>query len=108
MAPEEARSGRQAGACQRDAQCRAVFIPAKPVCALVKRRYMYLKERCSETEDGSCNPYPWQMLVALGRDDLHKSYLGYTYCDDLEALGYIKMQGYGKDKKIFIIKDIDF
>ncbi len=70
--------------------------------------YMYLKERCSETEDGSCNPYPWQMLVALGRDDLHKSYLGYTYCDDLEALGYIKMQGNGKDKKIFIIKDIDF
>ena len=49
-----------------------------------------------------------KMLVALGRDDLHKSYLGYTYCDDLEALGYIKMQGNGKDKKIFIIKDIDF
>ena len=43
------------------------------------------------------------MLVALGRDDLHKSYLGYTYCDDLEALGYIKMQtsvykGYKQDK----------
>ena len=70
--------------------------------------YMYLKERCAETEDGSCNPYPWQMLVTLGRDDLHKSYLGYTYCDDLEALGYIKIQGYGKDKKIFITKDIDF
>ena len=69
---------------------------------------MYLKERCSETEDGSCNPYPWQMLVALDRDDLYKSTLVFTYCDDLEALGYIKMQGYGKDKKIFIIKDIDF
>ncbi len=54
--------------------------------------------------DGLCE----QMLVALGRDDLHKSYLGYTYCDDLEALGYIKMRGSGKDKKIFIIKDIDF
>ena len=75
---------------------------------LTPKLYMYLKERCSETEDGSCNPYPWQMLVALGRDDLHKSYLGYTYCDDLEALGYIKMQGYGKNKKIFIIKEIDF
>lgn len=59
--------------------------------------YMYLKERCTETEDGSCNPYPWQMLVAFGRDDLHKYHLG-----------YIKMQGYGKDKKIFTIKDIDF
>ena len=42
MAPEEARSGRQAGACQRDAQCRAVFMPAKTVCALVKRRYFHL------------------------------------------------------------------
>lgn len=21
--------------------------------------YMYLKERCAETEDGSCNPYLW-------------------------------------------------
>lgn len=70
--------------------------------------YMSLKERCSETEDGSCNPYPWQILVALDRDDLYKSNLVYTYCDDLEALGYIRMQGYGKDKKIFIIKDIDF
>ena len=60
----------------------------------------YLRQR----EVPSSNP----MLVALGRDDLHKSYLGYTYCDDLEALGYIKMQGNGKDKKIFIIKDIDF
>lgn len=70
--------------------------------------YMSLKERCSETEDGSCNPYPWQMLVALDRDDLYKSNLVYTYCDDLEALGYIRTQGYGKDKKIFIIKDIDF
>ena len=29
---------RQAGACQRDAQCRAVFMPAKTVCALVKQR----------------------------------------------------------------------
>lgn len=60
--------------------------------------YMSLKECCAESEDGSCNPYPWQMLVALGRDDLHKSHLGYTYCDDLEALGYIKMQGYGKKR----------
>ena len=34
MASEEARSGRQAGAYQRDAQCRAVFIPAKAVCLL--------------------------------------------------------------------------
>ena len=42
MAPEEVRSGRQAGACQRDAQCRAVFMPAKTVCALVKRRYFHL------------------------------------------------------------------
>ena len=39
MASEEARSGRQAGAYQRDAQCRAVFIPAKAVCALVNRKY---------------------------------------------------------------------
>ena len=51
--------------------------------------YMYLKERFSETEDGSCNPYPWQMLVALGRDDLHKSptvtiskHLGISRCKD--------------------------
>ena len=70
--------------------------------------YMYLKERCDESEDSCCNPYPWQMLVALGRDDLHKSYLGYEYCDDLEALGYIRMAGYGKNKKIYITKEIDF
>lgn len=56
--------------------------------------YMYLKERCTETEDDSCNPYPWQMLVAIGRNDLHKPYLlVYEYCNDLETLGYIKMTG---------------
>ena len=31
----QGRGRRQAGACQRDAQCRAVFIPAKAACALV-------------------------------------------------------------------------
>ena len=70
--------------------------------------YMYLKKRCAEGADGSCNPYPWQMLKALGRDDLHKSFLGYEYCDDLEALGYIRMEGYGKEKKIFVTKELDF
>ena len=55
-----------------------------------------------------CNPYSWQMLKALGRDDLDKSYLGYEYCDDLEALGYISMEGYRKEKKIFVTKEIDF
>ena len=39
MPPEEVRSGRQAGACQRDAQCQAAFMSAKTVCALVKQRY---------------------------------------------------------------------
>ena len=42
--------------------------------------YIYLKRRCAETEDGSCNSYPWQMLVALGRDDLHKSWLFFKLC----------------------------
>ena len=29
MPPEEVRSGRQAGACQRDAQCQGAFLSAK-------------------------------------------------------------------------------
>ena len=45
MAPEEARSGRQAGACQRGAQSRAVFISAKAVSALAKRRYIHHRGR---------------------------------------------------------------
>lgn len=41
MASEEARSGRQAGACQRGAQSWTVFISAKAVSALAKRRYIH-------------------------------------------------------------------
>ena len=70
--------------------------------------YMFLKEQCDESNNNYCNPYPREMLMALGRNDLYKSYLGYEYCDDLEALGYIRMQGSGKDKKVFITKEIDF
>lgn len=61
--------------------------------------YMFLKERCDESNNGYCNPYPREMLMALSRNDLYKFYLGYEYCDDLKALGYIRMQGSGKDKK---------
>ena len=70
---------------------------------------MYLKERCTEAENGSCNLYSWQMLVALGGENPHKSQLGYTYCDDLGAVGYIKIHhGDSKDKKTFITREIYF
>ena len=39
MLLEEAWSGSQAGAYQRDTQCWAAFMSAKTVCAFVKRRY---------------------------------------------------------------------
>lgn len=70
--------------------------------------YMFLKERCDQSGAGYCNPYPSELLAAIGRSDLYKSYLGYEYCDDLEALGYIRMEGYGKEKKIYVIKPLDF
>lgn len=70
--------------------------------------YGYLKASCEGSKERYCNPYPRELLMAIGRTDLYNSYLGYKYCDDLEALGYIKTEGYGKNKKIYITKEIDF
>lgn len=70
--------------------------------------YMFLRERYDQSGTGYCNPYPSGLLAAIGKSDLYKSYLRYEYYDELEALRYIRMEGCGNKKQIYVIKPLDF
>lgn len=71
--------------------------------------YEFLKRECDYSEDGTCNPYPWQVNdAAYPGEYKQNSHVGFEYCRDLEQLGYISISGSGADKKIRITKKLDF
>lgn len=74
---------------------------------LLVATYTFLKECCAKSTDFSCNPYNNTVCMAVYGNTYHVPMVS-GFIRDLANLGYIKITGYGADRKITIAKELDF
>ena len=66
-----------------------------------------LSDFCANNPEGWCNPYNNQICQAVYGNTYHVPMVT-GFVSDLYSLGYIRIVGRGKDRKIYITKEIDF
>lgn len=66
-----------------------------------------LSDFCKNNPEGWCNPYNNQICKVVYGNTYHVPMIT-GFVSDLRSLGYIRIVGSGKERKIFIEKEVDF
>ena len=74
---------------------------------LLVSTYQCLQDFCDKNPEGWCNPYNNQICMFVYGDTYHVPMIS-GFVSDLRSLRYIRIVGSGKDRKIYIEKEIDF
>ena len=74
---------------------------------LLANTYKCLSDLCAKNPEGWCNPYNNQICMVVYGNTYHVPMVP-GFVSDLHNLGYIKSVGRGKDRKIYISKELDF
>jgi hypothetical protein len=74
---------------------------------LLTSTYNYLKAQIENTDCGYCNPYDSDICKVVYGNSYHITMIR-KYIYKLKALGYISIEGYNVNRKIMLIKPLDF
>lgn len=74
---------------------------------LLVSTYNSLKHSCDKSEEGWCNPYNNQVCMDVYGNTYHVPMVA-GYISALRNLGYIRIEGRGADRRIYISKELDF
>lgn len=74
---------------------------------LLVATYNSIQIFCSRNPEGWCNPYNNQICMDVYGNTYHVPMIA-GYISTLKSLGYIRIEGRGASRKIYINKEIDF
>lgn len=73
---------------------------------LLEDTYNYLKKLIDESEDNFCNPTFYEIGIAVYGGNRRTMII--KFLQELKFLGNIEIKGSGDNKKIYVLKELDF